>query len=472
MKGDFTRNTFDPFKHYTRVLMQQGRVQLDSDWNEQAAILLHYMRALAVDLIGPFGGPASNLGFKIFTGVTDQTSPPPQLLKISPADKDRLTKSGVLPLRDGDFLVSNGRYYVGGLLCENDDYSSVPEAYNIQQNGFYLAYLDVWEHFVTYLEDERMREVALGGPDTAARAKIIWQIKTWTAKPGETGPKIDDTTKREDIVNNWNDWVRRFEATHAGQLKAQAKIPTGAEASNPCLTSPDARYRGAENQLYRVEIHKGGKKEEATFKWSRENGSVIFPVLRYGDETVKLAHLGRDTRRGLKKDDWVEIFNDAMILKGTLPPLFQVSSIDPMDLTVHLKAPTKQPPFTPPANTPLFLRRWDHKGDAKMDGAVKVATTREADWISLEDGVQVQFPAGTTTGEVYRTGDYWLIPARTATGDVEWPRDSNGNAIAQSPHGIEHRYAPLAIIKIDTNKVASYIDCRVRIKPLVEFLTP
>ena len=31
MKGDFTRNTFDPRKHFARVLMQQGRVQLDAD---------------------------------------------------------------------------------------------------------------------------------------------------------------------------------------------------------------------------------------------------------------------------------------------------------------------------------------------------------------------------------------------------------------------------------------------------------
>ena len=38
MKGDFSRITFDPKKHYSRVLMQQGRVQLDADWNEQAAI--------------------------------------------------------------------------------------------------------------------------------------------------------------------------------------------------------------------------------------------------------------------------------------------------------------------------------------------------------------------------------------------------------------------------------------------------
>ncbi|HMQ56354.1 MAG TPA: DUF6519 domain-containing protein, partial [Anaerolineae bacterium] len=34
MKGDFTRSTFRSEHHYSSVRMQQGRVQLDSDWNE------------------------------------------------------------------------------------------------------------------------------------------------------------------------------------------------------------------------------------------------------------------------------------------------------------------------------------------------------------------------------------------------------------------------------------------------------
>ncbi len=69
MKGDFTRNTFDPEKHFLRVLMQQGRVQLDSDWNEQASILLHYLQTLATDLIGPYAGPVGdNWGFAILPG--------------------------------------------------------------------------------------------------------------------------------------------------------------------------------------------------------------------------------------------------------------------------------------------------------------------------------------------------------------------------------------------------------------------
>ena len=65
MKGDFTRDTFDSGKHFLRVLMQQGRVQVDADWNEQVAILLYYMQTLAADLIGPHGGPAADWCFEI-----------------------------------------------------------------------------------------------------------------------------------------------------------------------------------------------------------------------------------------------------------------------------------------------------------------------------------------------------------------------------------------------------------------------
>ncbi|WP_348541661.1 DUF6519 domain-containing protein, partial [Streptomyces sp. MZ04] len=49
-----------------------------------------------------------------------------------------------------------------------------------------------------------------------------------------------------------------------------------------------------------------------------------------------------------------------------------------------------------------------------VDGALPL----DADtWLDLEDGVQVWFEAGGT----YRSGDHWLVPARTATGEVVWP---------------------------------------------------
>src|SRR5260370_33286715 len=94
MKADLTRDTFHPLKHYARVLTQQGRVQLDADMNEQAAILLRYLHTLAADLIGPAGGPKDNWGFNI----------------------SRLTPTPT-PL---DFQIAFGNYYVNGLLCQAD----------------------------------------------------------------------------------------------------------------------------------------------------------------------------------------------------------------------------------------------------------------------------------------------------------------------------------------------------------------
>ncbi len=53
MHGDFSRITFRPDELFTRVLMQQGRPQLDADFNELMSIVLHWQRELAKDMIGP-----------------------------------------------------------------------------------------------------------------------------------------------------------------------------------------------------------------------------------------------------------------------------------------------------------------------------------------------------------------------------------------------------------------------------------
>jgi hypothetical protein len=66
-------------------------------------------------------------------------------------------------------------------------------------------------------------------------------------------------------------------------------------------------------------------------------------------------------------------------------------------------------------------------------------TPEQIVWIDLEDGVQIQFPAD---GD-YRTGDYWLIPARVTTANVEWPQDDELNPQPLPPRGIEHHYGLL-----------------------------
>ncbi|MDQ3744907.1 MAG: DUF6519 domain-containing protein, partial [Acidobacteriota bacterium] len=178
MKNDASRNTFDPRKHFSGVRMQQGRVQLDADWNEQGDIVAHRAETEASDIIGPCGGPLGGAAFHIVTDIS----------KLSDEEK-RLPGNQSAPknFKLPDFLISAGRYYVDGILCENEELTSYtgqkdlpnapPFAPPAGSPALYLVYLDVWQRHLTALDDPSIREVALGGPDTATRAKIVWQVK-------------------------------------------------------------------------------------------------------------------------------------------------------------------------------------------------------------------------------------------------------------------------------------------------------
>jgi hypothetical protein len=474
MKADFTRDTFNPLKHFSRVLMQQGRVQLDADWNEQTAILLYYLRSLGADLIGPHGGPADvegpdgqslevNCGFEI---ITD-----PARIDLLPTDattKEKLKE--LLESAKPALLIGRGHYYVGGFLCENDDYI----AYSAQpgypfsddltfENGeSYLLYLDVWERHVAYVEDEdknranpSIREVALNGPDTATRAQVVWQIRALSVPEPPPDYKKDYAA----FLGLLGETVE----LGAGRLKAKAKMPEAAE-ENPCIVSPGAGYRGTENQLYRVEIYDGGEENVATFVWSRENASVIFRILNIssdttaGTTTVSLESLGRDARFGLAEGNWVEIVDDDYALQGRAEPLLKVTSVD-LDEGMVTLGGTRTSTVGDSVDKHPFLRRWDG-----TDGATKVVEfNTQDDWISLEDGVQIQFQP--SNGGIYRTGDYWLIPARVATGDVEW-LGSVDNPDSLPPHGVQHRYAPLWIVSGGSEgALTAANDCRRKFGP-------
>ena len=540
MKADFTRNTFSPLKHFTRVLMQQGRVQLDADWNEQAAIQLRYLRALAADVIGEHGGPAAYWGFAI-------------------------TELQLTPPVHADFRIGAGHYYVDGILCEVDS-TSVPivaQSGNVVQvsswtvdgiqfqaeqyvevsddvpasafpptlvqvkspdqarrtltlqgappnlanataphirhvvtyrtqpdypvpadaplgsaTGTYQVYVDVWERPITYVEDDSIREVALGGPDTAARAKVVWQVKL-------TGPVAGGACLTPRQIAD------RLHRHGPGRLKAMAK--QDAPSTDPGIVSRDSRYRGAENQLYRVEIQRSGvawdrtdpgKATAATFKWSRDNGSVVFPIVAGGGTTtLTLETLGRDDRLSLTEGDWVEVEDDDHVLQMRVGNLLRVQAIDRSTMTVTLSGSPDRNVGSEPAKHPL-LRRWDHKeGDPAEgglqlgnDGAALIIEGADGEWLSLEDGVQIQFQPGLPAHR-YRTGDYWLIPARMATADVEWPtepaKDTSGNPvtvpIALPPAGVQHHYAPLALVTVDNGTITSPPnDCREKFATLVE----
>ena len=65
LKGDLSRHTFERLKHYAGVLHQQGRVWLDSDWNDEVLLQLNLLRQETFDIIGRCGAPAPGTAFTI-----------------------------------------------------------------------------------------------------------------------------------------------------------------------------------------------------------------------------------------------------------------------------------------------------------------------------------------------------------------------------------------------------------------------
>ncbi len=444
MKGDFTRDTFDPAKHFSRVLLQQGRILLDADFNEQTDILLRYLRALATDLMGPHGGPAN--GFKI----------------------SRIPVEAKKPLTD--LRIAAGHYYVSGFLCENqreheEDDNDKGVTYFTQRDypiskviaplprPPFLAYLDVWERHISALEDESIREKALGGPDTCSRTQVVWQVKLLPLKSHAQDKKRRRSTAAKAMTGATLTelWRKKAEsALHPLTSNRKALLRARASSGNKAAfqAEPCGNYRGAENRLYRVEIHDGGS-STPTFKWSRENGAVVFPITKLNGVEVTV---GEPNNRewSLCVGDWVEIVDDDYVRLAQCAPLLQLRKSDVSTGVLTLTGTPSVKVPSPNRKHPL-LRRWEgwERIPRKAGNSAK--------WIELEYGVQIQF---ASPGGRYRTGDYWLIPARAATGDIEWPKERNNGAAAMAPAGVKHYYAPLAVLAADDKGNAIPIDLR------------
>ena len=528
MKNDSSRNTFDARRHFSGVRMQQGRVQLDADWNEQSDIVTHRVDTGASDLIGPCGGPLHDAAFHVVADINQLTA----------EEKNRPGNQTPPPnFAAPDFLIGAGRYYVDGILCENDLLTSyanqpdLPDAPPVEAVGLYLVYVDVWQRHLTALDEPAIREIALGGPDTATRTKTVWQVKHWFAGEAAEGNCL---TKFEDY--------EKLIAPSDGKLSARAQKEQA--STDPCIVPPGAGYRGLENQHYRVEIHQGGaahdvtgggagtlatrvqnssdqvkvtggswhqgqaveifsseagsdplngtlahvlnfdngsktltlnvnvskialdelrlREVKASYKWSRDNGVVVTTIKSIDGPEITVHDLGPDAVLGFQVGDWVELLDDVLELNGQPGQLSQIIKIDQAINLITLNFTPAPLSAQPGVDRHPKLRRWDGAG------AVKFHPNVAGDhFLNLESGVQVRFSAGT-----YKTGDYWNIPARTATadtqsGNIDWPQVSNA-PLALPPSGIRHHYCRLAMLHWDGTTFDVVEDCRHLFPPVTE----
>jgi hypothetical protein len=453
MKGDFSRRTFDPRDGYRSVLLQQGRVLLDADVNEQADITAHHDEVRTADIVGRSGGPAPDSG--------------PGSFAVTAADGSAPTATAWSDLR-----VAAGTYYVDGILCESAvditpaDQPHLPAigsgataSPGLPEPGAarVALYLDVWTRLVTAEEDPSLLEVALGGPDTGVRAQTVWQVR---AEPF-TGACADLHDP------GWLDRTPR-------PMVAGLKTPSG--TPDPCDITQSGGYQRLENQLYRVEIHDSAV---PTFLWSRDNGSVFAGLTAIDDPTASGATLGldragRDEAGSIAAGDLVEVSSTDMHLRGQRGYLARAGTPEVVadsggtDTAVTLPVTWLDPSHRPGALATLgrapLVRRWDGGPTQLRVGAV-----------DLEGGITVRFPNTGTP----RTGDYWLIPARSvrmvygmaqSSGTIEWPPGGKG-PVQQPPVGPTHHVAPLAILVKDGAGWTLEDDCRRLFPPLTALIS-
>jgi hypothetical protein len=471
MTVDFSRLTFDSRKHYAGVLMQQGRVQLDGDWNEAVAQIARRLQSTAMDTFGPAQAGRAAVPSTTPTGF-------------------EITAS------NGDFTIGRGRVYVDGLQVENhgapaDDWDprlaelqgtasisffaqpylpfnaaaqAAPlDVFNrpVVEGGPHLVYLDVWQREVTHLQDPDLIEKAVG-VDTTARVQTVWQVRVLSGIGNATCATPDGE------VEGWEDVIR---PSGARLTTSTGDVPGD---PNPCLVPPVTGYKGLENQLYRVEIHRGGAQGTATFKWSRDNGTVASRVTEIqGGTRLIVESLGRDDVLGFHAGEWVEVRDEWHEVHGLPGVLRRIRGGDGVDsatrsilfddaLPVGLFPVDGQGRTNPERLT--VVRRWDQSHPVRRadgttfhpldtsDSSEGIPVPPPGTAVALESGILVEF--ALADGGEYHAGDYWVFAARATDGTIELLEEA-------TPRGIHHHYARLAVVTLPDQQE----DCRIHWPP-------
>lgn len=443
MAGDYTRFTYRPEDAHSAVLMQQGRVELDADWNELVELIQRRLRVETVDVIGRCGVPRETLeGFKIGGTVS------------------------------GGLRIGAGRCYVDGLLAENrgtgtdlrepvwgERVHKDPTAYLDQPylkpapnppggTGPHLVYLDVWERELTAAEDPDLVEPAVG-VDTANRLQTVWAVRI---EPNiGAGVTCDGDWS---TVSQWADITRPSGARLTSAAQGTVAPP------DPCHVSPAGGYRGVDNRLYRVEVHDDGSRtgRPPSFKWSRDNGAVAAELRSMSDETqstvaVGVRRIGRDGTLRFKEGDWVELTDDVREFAG-VPGV--MGKIAPNGVDAQANELTLIGPLEAKVDSTknARVRRWDQQAQVDSNtGAIPIGTTPTTTPFKLEYGIEVSFDL-EAPGD-WHAGDYWVFAARAGAeaGTIE-------ELQAEPPRGTRHHYCRLALLES-----GAPTDCRVLYPP-------
>ncbi len=504
---DISRFVFQPEKRYAGVRMQQGRVILDSDWNESERIDDEEARRTLIDMICAKGTP--NQGFLVGDVTPTTVEFPSEPGENAPEQADTY-----------DFSLASGSFYLGGLrfevtpgiaerLLRQSDWlqidatpATLPAPPTLSEltdpNGNFttrsdLVYLHGWEQCVTSVEDSELREQALGGPDTSVRVRRMRRAEVLTGVADNCPDAFETLIERLVGHDEATDESLHLFDRSGCELRSRARLRVTFndedEPQDPCKPKVTAGFLGAENQTIRVQLTAANR-----FIWGYDNASPYYrvQVLSEGGELVKIKFLTlpRDQAAQPLKGQAVEILPWGALLpngekvadlQGHLSTV--ETGFDPEDedgsLTITTPVPSEWVDWLDYPDHVDYLSDRDPEGQKKYfylrlwTGGSGEATAPDHPF-NPRDAVSLQGTGlSVTFSDPGMPGDFWIIAARPNTPDVVVPWELMHSA---PPAGPRFFFAPLALIRWSVRQLADQSlrvepdvhDCRELFRPLCE----
>jgi hypothetical protein len=192
-------------------------------------------------------------------------------------------------------------------------------------------------------------------------------------------------------------------------------------------------------------------------------------ILSYTEEDLSscLRIYGKDVLQLFTPGQWIEMTNSAIEAKSL------EERLEARVLAKILKLVQQSPETSSEGRSYITLILDQEKGNVGEITEEKFPSKSEPRvrqwewenrWIELEDGIEVCF---RKKDDYYRSGDYWLIPARSVTGRIEWP-ERDDQAVFIERFGIDDHFCPLAVIQRQKGSWKLIRDFRQVFSPLAE----
>lgn len=441
MAGDLARVSYDPSRKWRGLIAQQGRVTVEADWNEAAAIGAEAARQRTLDTVGTLGTPD---GGYVVTAIPTAGSPP---AGAPPAGSP--PASG-----PGDLIIGPGTLYAGGERLDLD----TPIAYSAQPDwldhstdprwsppavpagtGNELVYLLASEQEVSAVEDPALTDVALGGPDTMGRRRILQRFARWPS-PSAVGYQAWDAF----VASLGGEGLTFDPATMTlGSATSLLVSFTSTGSAGPCQPTATGGYLGAENQMIRVMVTGVSASGAVTFAWGFDDASFLYRVQAAaydagaGTTTVTLASAPPDSYHFPVTGQAVELLRNAVQLTaadyiaspaGFVAPLS--TGFAPASMSLAL---TGEPPadYLSTATSQLYLRVWQGTASATPGQPVPLSDT----------GIQVTLTSSTGA---FHPGDFWRFAVRPVQPTTVYPE--RYLTTSQPPEGPRTVACPIAVL--------------------------